>query len=125
VLNNLITMITVSDMERSVRFYRDTLGLKLRFQSPDWSEFDFGSNTLALTVAVFPRRHRQANNNSPVAPASVSLSRIWIRFSRKSKRKERLWSCPRCSGRAKESGSPCLWIRMVYPSRLRKLFSSR
>lgn len=47
-LNNLITMITVSDMERSVRFYRDTLGLKLRFQSPDWSEFDFGPNTLAL-----------------------------------------------------------------------------
>ena len=47
-LNNLITMITVTDMDRSVGFYRDTLGLKLKFQSPDWSEFDFGSNTLAL-----------------------------------------------------------------------------
>ena len=41
-------MITVSNMDRSVGFYRDTLGLKLRFQSPDWSEFDLGSTTLAL-----------------------------------------------------------------------------
>lgn len=44
----MITMVTVSDMDRSVRFYRDTLGLKLRFQSPDWSEFDMGSTTFAL-----------------------------------------------------------------------------
>src|SRR5207249_10197507 len=48
VMKNMITMVTVSDMERSVRFYRDTLGLKLRFQSPDWTEFDVGSTTLAL-----------------------------------------------------------------------------
>ena len=47
-MGNMLTMIMVSDMERSVRFYRDTLGLKLRFQSPDWSEFDLGSTTLAL-----------------------------------------------------------------------------
>jgi len=47
-MQNMITMVTVSDMERSVRFYRDTLGLKLRFQSPDWTEFDVGSTTLAL-----------------------------------------------------------------------------
>ena len=47
-MQDMITMVTVSDMERSVRFYRDTLGLKLRFQSPDWSEFDLGPNTLAL-----------------------------------------------------------------------------
>ena len=44
----MITMVMVSDMDRSVRFYRDTLGLKLRFQSPDWTEFDVGSATLAL-----------------------------------------------------------------------------
>jgi lactoylglutathione lyase len=45
---NMITMVTVSDMDRSVRFYRDILGLKLRFESPDWSEFDTGGTTLAL-----------------------------------------------------------------------------
>ena len=47
-MRDMITMITVSDMDRSVRFYRDILGLKLRFQSPDWSEFDTGGTTLAL-----------------------------------------------------------------------------
>ena len=47
-MRNMITRVMVSDMERSVQFYRDTLGLKLRFQSPDWTEFDLGTTTLAL-----------------------------------------------------------------------------
>jgi lactoylglutathione lyase len=42
------TMIIVSDMTRSVEFYRDQLGLILKFESPDWSEFDTGTTTLAL-----------------------------------------------------------------------------
>jgi lactoylglutathione lyase len=41
-------MVIVSDMGRSVAFYRDTLGLPLRFESPGWSEFDTGATTLAL-----------------------------------------------------------------------------
>jgi lactoylglutathione lyase len=41
----------VSDMPRSVRFYRDVVGLKLRFESEHWSEFDTGATTLALHVA--------------------------------------------------------------------------
>ncbi|HXY36675.1 MAG TPA: VOC family protein [Planctomycetaceae bacterium] len=41
-------MVIVSDMGRSVAFYRDTLGLKLKFESPGWSEFDTGATTLAL-----------------------------------------------------------------------------
>ena len=47
-MDNLITMLMVSDMERSVKFYRDALGLTLRMESPEWSEFDFGKVTLAL-----------------------------------------------------------------------------
>jgi lactoylglutathione lyase len=50
-----IVMIYVSDMERSVRFYRDTLGLPLRFQSPDWSEFATETVTLALHGGGTPR----------------------------------------------------------------------
>ncbi len=38
----------VSDMARSVSFYRDALGLKLRFESEYWSEFEVGATTLAL-----------------------------------------------------------------------------
>jgi lactoylglutathione lyase len=47
-MQNMMTIVMVSDMDRSIRFYRDTLGLKMRFQSPDWSEFDMGATTLAL-----------------------------------------------------------------------------
>lgn len=42
------TMVVVSDMNRSVEFYRDRLGIPLRFQTPDWTEFETGATTLAL-----------------------------------------------------------------------------
>jgi lactoylglutathione lyase len=41
----------VADMDRAVRFYRDVLGLPLRFQSPGWSEFSTGETSLALHPA--------------------------------------------------------------------------
>jgi len=41
----------VADMDRAVAFYRDTVGLALKFASPDWSEFATGETTLALHPA--------------------------------------------------------------------------
>ena len=41
----------VGDMERAVRFYRDVLGLPLKFESPGWSEFTTGETALALHPA--------------------------------------------------------------------------
>ena len=41
-------IIFVSDMERSVSFYQDVLGLPLKFQSPGWTEFATDGATLAL-----------------------------------------------------------------------------
>lgn len=41
-------VIYVSDMARSTAFYRDTLGLPLKFTSPGWTEFSNGGTTLAL-----------------------------------------------------------------------------
>ena len=41
----------VADMDRAVSFYRDVLGLPLKFQSPGWSEFATGDTTLALHPA--------------------------------------------------------------------------
>jgi catechol 2,3-dioxygenase-like lactoylglutathione lyase family enzyme len=32
----------VADMEQAIQFYRDVLGLPLKFQSPEWSEFATG-----------------------------------------------------------------------------------
>ena len=41
----------VADMDRAVRFYRDVLGLPLKFQSPGWSEFSTGETSLGLHPA--------------------------------------------------------------------------
>ena len=41
-------MVTVSDMARSVGFYRDKLGISLRFESGEWTEFETGNTVLAL-----------------------------------------------------------------------------
>jgi predicted enzyme related to lactoylglutathione lyase len=47
----------VAEMSKAVAFYRDTAGLKLRFESPEWSEFETGATTLAL--------HRASEANPP------------------------------------------------------------
>ena len=41
----------VADMDKAVAFHRDVLGLKLKFASPEWSEFATGETTLALHPA--------------------------------------------------------------------------
>jgi len=41
-------IVFVRDMQRSLSFYRDTLGLPLRFESPEWTEFATEGATLAL-----------------------------------------------------------------------------
>jgi catechol 2,3-dioxygenase-like lactoylglutathione lyase family enzyme len=38
-------IVFVSDMQASVAFYRDVLGMPLRFESPNWSELATGGAT--------------------------------------------------------------------------------
>ena len=44
-------VIYVSNMQRSTAFYRDVLGLPLKFTSPGWTEFNTGPISLALHMA--------------------------------------------------------------------------
>ncbi|MFZ0913886.1 MAG: VOC family protein [Candidatus Korobacteraceae bacterium] len=41
-------MLIVKEMERSVAFYRDVVGLKLEIHTPDWSSLSAGNITLGL-----------------------------------------------------------------------------
>ena len=41
----------MSDMDKAVKFHRDVLGLKVKFESSGWSEFLTGETTLALHPA--------------------------------------------------------------------------
>jgi lactoylglutathione lyase len=51
-------IVFVSDMDKSVAFYRDVVGFSLKFQSPGWSEFISDGATLALHVEEAPGRCR-------------------------------------------------------------------
>ncbi|MFQ5927011.1 MAG: VOC family protein [Terriglobia bacterium] len=46
-----MAIVFVSDMKRSVAFYRDVLGLPLKFESPHWTEFANEGSTIALHLA--------------------------------------------------------------------------
>jgi lactoylglutathione lyase len=65
-------MVHVSDMHRSVAFYRDTLGLRLKFESPGWSEFETGATTLALHGGA-PAAGGEAAAGSGPAAGTCSL----------------------------------------------------
>jgi len=41
-------IVFVSDMKKAVSFYRDVMGLPLKFETPGWSEFATEGATLAL-----------------------------------------------------------------------------
>ena len=61
------TMVIVSDMKRSVEFYRDKLGIPLKFESPDWTEFATGATTLALHGGGTPMQHQDTGDQSKSA----------------------------------------------------------
>ena len=61
------TMVVVSDMQRSVEFYRDKLGVPLKFQTPDWTEFQTGTTTLALHGGGVPATAPPAGDSSKQA----------------------------------------------------------
>ena len=60
-------IVYVSDMQRSLAFYRDTLGLTLKFTSPGWTEFVTGSATIALHVVGGGGEQSPARQSLPPA----------------------------------------------------------
>jgi lactoylglutathione lyase len=58
-------IVFVSDMKASISFYRDALGMPLRFETSHWSEFATEGATLALHLA---EGSRQSENGATEAP---------------------------------------------------------
>ncbi|HEU0166866.1 MAG TPA: VOC family protein [Chloroflexota bacterium] len=46
-----VATIYVSDLDRAVKFYTDTLGLKLQYQVPGWAQVEAGSS---LVIGLHP-----------------------------------------------------------------------
>jgi len=53
------SIIFVSEMGRSVAFYRDVVGIPLKFESPGWTEFVTEGTTLALHKSDAPAPDRE------------------------------------------------------------------
>lgn len=60
-------VIYVSDMQRSTAFYRDVLGLPVKFTSPGWTEFQTGD----IAIALHKSSAGQSTEPSPRPPAGV------------------------------------------------------
>jgi predicted enzyme related to lactoylglutathione lyase len=58
-----------TDMDRTVEFYHQVLGLKLLFQREDWSEFDVGGQRLAFRKVDTP-----TENNASFIPGVSFLA---------------------------------------------------
>lgn len=41
-------MVVVKDMDRSIKFYRDVLGLKVKTRTPEWTALDAGNIEIGL-----------------------------------------------------------------------------
>lgn len=67
-------IIFVSDMQRSVAFYKDVIGLSLKFESPDWTEFATEGATLALHVTDAPITSNDSQKKSPAGQCYPGLS---------------------------------------------------
>ncbi|MGI9516973.1 MAG: VOC family protein [Pirellulaceae bacterium] len=73
------SIVLVSDMARSVKYYRDTLGIPLKFESPEWTEFKTDGATLALHLcAASPADSRTPNAESAGLAAAAFRSTTWM-----------------------------------------------
>src|SRR4051812_39978590 len=58
-------IVFVSDVERSVAFYRDVLGMPLKSAGPEWAELGTGETTLALYVTPAPHTDAPPRGRTP------------------------------------------------------------
>jgi lactoylglutathione lyase len=68
------TMVIVSDMARSIEFYRDKLGIPLKFESPDWTEFQTGTTTLALHGGGVKQESVQSDQSKFAGTCSIGFN---------------------------------------------------
>ena len=67
-------IVFVGDMKRSVSFYRDVIGLPLKFESPGWSEFATDGATLALHASEVSNPERDDPERVPAGRCRPGLS---------------------------------------------------
>ncbi len=67
-------IVFVSDMKKSVSFYRDVMKLPLRFESPGWTEFATDGATLALHASEATESERMNPRLEPAGRCRPGLA---------------------------------------------------
>ncbi len=67
-------IVFVSDMGRSVAFYREVLGLPLKFETPQWTEFATEGATLALHLGARAGSDNDRSEHLPAGRCRPGLS---------------------------------------------------
>lgn len=67
-------MVIVTNMARSIEFYRDRLGIQLKFESPDWTEFQTGATTLALHGGGIARESKGGSADKEAGTCSIGFN---------------------------------------------------
>jgi len=66
-------IIFVSDMKQAIEFYRDVVGLPLKFESPEWTEFASEDAGLALDATSAPALEPQPGE-SPAGTTRIGFN---------------------------------------------------
>jgi lactoylglutathione lyase len=66
-------IVGVSDMARSVNFYRSVLGLPLKYETKEWTEFDTGRTILALHPGKMSAQPGSGSEDILAGTCSVGL----------------------------------------------------
>lgn len=63
------TMYYVTDMAKSIAFYKEVYGLKTRFESNEWTEFDIGENAVLCL-------HGTDSKHPPLSKGGVLITKV-------------------------------------------------
>ena len=68
-------IVFVSDMDKSLAFYRDILGFSLKHQSHKWTELNTGETTIALHLAdTADHAHPHSHATMPAGHCHIGLT---------------------------------------------------
>lgn len=84
-------ILLVSDMKKSIDFYKDILGLPLKYQSEEWSEFFSNGTTLALRAA----KERQKTKSAPTMLTGFMINDLDSTVKRLKEKKVKFFKEPR------------------------------
>ncbi len=84
-------ILLVADMKKSIEFYKDVLGLPLKSQSDEWTEFFSNGTALALRAA----KDRDKTKTAPTMLTGFMINDLDITVKRLKEKKVKFFKEPR------------------------------